>query len=122
MQKEWIEQFNTMGKTTMDSLMRLNQISTKSVERFTTQQMAFLNDAASQGLKQVEILGKAKSPVEFMTEEAGLATTTMEKMVAATRDNLEIISQAQAEMSEWLEEAVASTVPGVKRPATKKAA
>ena len=107
--KEWMDQMTSMGQSAMGSMMRMQQISTSVIDRLAQQQMGLINEATAGGMKQMDVLGKMNSPQEMASGQTETATAWMEKLMENGRQNMTILTEAQAELSKLMDEVVTAS-------------
>jgi len=96
------DQVNGWNKSTVDSMLRLNEIASRATERLAQQQLAVMTDCFESGLGQMKVLGEAKGVQDVLAGQSKLATQCGEKWIASARKLLEISFQAQSELGQWM--------------------
>jgi phasin family protein len=96
------EQMSGLVKSTVDSMLRLNEIASRATERFAQQQLAVMSDCFETGLGQMKLLGEAKGVQDVLAGQSKLATQCGEKWMGSARKLLEISLQAQSELGQWM--------------------
>ena len=96
------DQINSFGKSTVDAMLRLNEIASRATERVVEQQLAVATDCFKSGLDQMKLVGEAKGVQDLLTGQYKFATQCGEKWMASASKVLEISSQAQSEFSQWM--------------------
>ena len=97
-----LDQINNLGKSTVDAMLRLNEIASHVTKRVAEQQLAVMTDCFESGLNQMKLLGEAKGVQDLLTGQYKFATQCGEKGMASARKVLEIYSQAQSEFGQWM--------------------
>jgi hypothetical protein len=96
------EQINTLGRGAWKSLIELNRISARSIERAAQQEAAFLGDCATLVVHRIQASMRAKHGPNTLRDEVRLATTYAEKWMANAHWMWEISLQTQHELGQWL--------------------
>jgi phasin family protein len=100
------EQMNDVGKTTMESLLKFNEITSRSVERMAQQQLAMMGGCFESTVSHLKALSEGKGVQDVLLGQTRLATECSEKWMASTRTVIEISLQAQADLGQWMNESL----------------
>jgi hypothetical protein len=96
------EQINALGRGAWKSLIELNRISARSIERVTRQEVAFLGDCATLVVHGIQASVGAKHGPNTLRDGVRLATTYGEKWMVNAHWVWEISLQTQHELGQWL--------------------
>jgi phasin family protein len=96
------DQITGWGKSGVESILRLNEIASRTTERLAEQQLAIMSDCFESGLGQIKLLGEAQGVQDLLTGQSKLLTQCGEKWMAGTRKVLEIFLQAQSDFGQWM--------------------
>jgi phasin family protein len=96
------DQITGWGKSGVESILRLNEIASRTTERLAEQQLAIMSDCFESGLGRIKLLGEAKGVQDLLTGQSKLLTQCGEKWMAGTRKVLEIFLQAQSDFGQWM--------------------
>ena len=96
------EQTNAIGRATWEFLIELSQITARSIERVTQQEIAFVGDCAAIAVYRLPALTGVKDVLDVLMDAMRVATECGEKWIANARRVLAISLQAQNELGRWL--------------------
>jgi phasin family protein len=96
------DQMGNAGVTSVQSLVRLNEITSRVVERMAQQQLAVVGGCFESGLNQLKMLSEAKGLQDVLLGQTRLATQCSEKWMESARKLLEISLDSQGELSQWM--------------------
>jgi len=86
------------------------------MEQVARQQLDVARDYAELGTRQVELLGSARDPQKWVTEQSDLASEFGKKLMSRAEEFIAIATETQKSVADWAEEA-AKKAP--KAPAAK---
>jgi phasin family protein len=113
------EQFAKAGAVVVESMTRLQQIGSRSVERMGQQQMAAAGDLLELGVRHLETLTSAQRPEDLWTAQTRLATQVGEKWMGHAGKFLDIYLEGQAEMSRLFTEQMSAMTPAASAKSPK---
>ncbi|MFQ5936033.1 MAG: phasin family protein [Acidiferrobacterales bacterium] len=116
---ELINKLNTQALATAKEVAAIN---TRALDKLVTQQLGLVTEAVQGGVKQVELLREPKGVKEYVSAQAELAQDGAEKVLAATRETVAVLSGARDELSALVEKGVETVNASVKQAAAKKPA
>jgi hypothetical protein len=96
------QQISEIGKAAYDSVIDLNQISARSVERLTEQELAFLGDYAAMVLRCLVIPTQVKDVPNILGDEVRRATEYGEKWIANAHRVWADYLRTQTLLGQWL--------------------
>ena len=114
-------QFNDFSQAALERFVRLNQISAAAVEKLTKQQLAVVEENVKAGMEQAQSLRDIKDVQELFSMQPQLAMEYAEKFKAQAQDMLNIVLEAQAELTSLAEESLKSVNLDLAPKARKKA-
>ena len=114
-----LNQFNDFSQAALERFVRLNQISAAAVEKLTKQQLALVEENVKAGMEQAESLRDIKDVQELFSMQPKLAMEYAEKFKAQAQDLLNIVLEAQAELTSLAEEGLKSVSVEAAAPAPK---
>ncbi len=103
-----LNQFNTFSQAALERFVRLNQISAAAVEKLTKQQLALVEENVKAGMEQAQSLRDIKDVQELFSMQPKLAMEYAEKFKAQAQELLNIVLEAQAELTALAEEGLKS--------------
>lgn len=112
-------QFNDFSQAALERFVRLNQISAAAVEKLTKQQLAVVEENVKAGMEQAQSLRDIKDVQELFSMQPQLAMEYAEKFKAQAQDMLNIVLEAQAELTSLAEEGLKSVSVEAVAPAPK---
>ena len=112
-------QFNDFSQAALERFVRLNQISAAAVEKLTKQQLALVEENVKAGMEQAESLRDIKDVQDLFSMQPKLAMEYAEKFKAQAQDLLNIVLEAQAELTSLAEEGLKSVSVEAAAPAPK---
>lgn len=122
MQKEFVEGVEKLNAVSLESLKRIVEINSRAVERLTEAHFENVSAYLSGGVKQLEILGEAKTPQDVVAAQVRVATEYNEKALARTRKSVDILTDTRDELKVWFDTAVNDAQSIAKSKTSKKAA
>ena len=114
-----LTQFNDFSQAALERFVRLNQISAAAVEKLTKQQLAVVEENVKAGMEQAQSLRDIKDVQELFSMQPKLAMEYAEKFKAQAQDMLNIVLEAQAELTSLAEEGLKSVSVEAAAPAPK---
>lgn len=114
-----MNQFNDFSQAALERFVRLNQISAAAVEKLTKQQLAVVEENVKAGMEQAQSLRDMKDVQELFSMQPKLAMEYAEKFKAQAQDLLNIVLEAQAELTSLAEEGLKSVSVEAAAPAPK---
>ncbi|NCF11527.1 MAG: hypothetical protein GWP66_12795 [Gammaproteobacteria bacterium] len=114
-----LNQFNDFSQAALERFVRLNQISAAAVEKLTKQQLALVEENVKAGMEQAESLRDIKDVQDLFSMQPKLAMEYAEKFKAQAQDLLNIVLEAQAELTSLAEEGLKSVSVEAAAPAPK---
>ncbi len=123
--KEIFEMMNKMGESAIDTSRRLAEINQSAMEKLMAQQMELMDAWMEAGVKNLELMGKAKGYQEVVSGQADVAREYGQKVLAGCKNGSELLSEARDSSTKVVDEAVRSAGEKVKQATstvTKRAA
>ena len=115
-------QFNDFSQAAMERFMRLNQISAAAVEKLAKQQFAQVEANVKEGIEKAQSLRDVKDVQDLFSMQPKLAVEYTEKFKAQAQELLNIVLEAQAELTSLAEESLKSiSVDVAPKAASRKA-
>ncbi|HEY5789978.1 MAG TPA: phasin family protein [Gammaproteobacteria bacterium] len=114
-------QFNEFNQAAMGRLVRLNQISAGAIEKLTKQQMVLAEQNIKAGVEKAQSLRDIKDVQELFSLQPKLAMEAAETFKAQAQELLNIVLEAQAELTSLAEESLKSMNVELAPKARKKA-
>jgi len=144
MQNEMFEKWKEVNQAALEPVVKLNQITSRAVERLAKQQLNLVSESFQESVKQSQSFGEIKTMHDLVQKQSALAADFASKMQEQAQAALEIVLETQAELNalaeenfkaasvkveegfkaiaEKVEEGVKATTSAPKKPASKKAA
>ncbi|MGH8583978.1 MAG: phasin family protein [Gammaproteobacteria bacterium] len=120
MQKEFIDQWASLGKSALESMKELGEINARIMEKMTEQQASILNTCLEASAKEIELVSAAKDPSELLAKQAALANEYNARFVEIVRATNDILTECKTELSQWAEKGMEKAVsPFTQSPAPK---
>ena len=122
--KEFVEGLSRFNLASLDSAKRLTDINVRMWERLGARQLEVANAYVTGSVKQLELLGSAKSVQDVVAGQVQLAADLNEKVIDHAKETAKILVDTRGELAGWVEEGLNSVNPEVVTKATprKKAA
>jgi phasin family protein len=120
MQKEFIDQWATLGKSALDSMKELGVINAKIVEKMTAQQQCILSTCLEASAKELELASSSTDPKELLSKQAALSSEYNAKFVEIVRTTNELLSECKNELAKWAEQGMEKTVASFSKPTKGK--
>lgn len=123
--KEMFELMNQMGESALETSRRLAEINQATMEKLMGQQMELMDAWMEAGVKNLELMGKAKGYQEVVSGQADVAREYGQKVLAGCKNGSELLSEARDSSTKVVDEAVRTAGETVKKAtatATKRAA
>jgi phasin family protein len=108
-----LTQFNDFSQAALERFVRLNQISAAAVEKLTKQQLAQVEENVKAGMEQAQSLRGITDVQELFSMQPKLAIEYAEKFKAQAQELMNIILEAQAELTKLAEEGLKSVAVDV---------
>jgi phasin family protein len=116
---------NKMGESAFETSRRLAEINQAALEKLMAQQMELVDAWVEAGVKNLELMAKAKGYQEVVSGQAELAREYGQKVLAGCKSGSEVLSEARDSATKLVDDAVKSAGENVKHAAsaaTKRAA
>lgn len=104
MQTEMFEKWKEANQAALEPVVKLNQITSRALERLAKQQMNLVSDSIQSGVKQSRSLGEIKNVQDLLQKQSALAVEIAEKLQSQAQEALEIVLETQAELNALAEE------------------
>ena len=116
MKNEVLDQWVDFGKNASEPLLRLNEITGRAIEQVARQQLELARDYMELGTRQMELLGSARDPQKWLTEQNALASEFGNKLMSRGQEYIAFATEVQKSVVDWAGEAAkkAPTVPTAK--------
>ncbi|MDX1593698.1 MAG: phasin family protein [Gammaproteobacteria bacterium] len=112
-----INQFNDFSQAALERLVRMNQISAAVAEKLTKQQLAVVEENVKSGMEQAQNLRDIRDVQELFSMQPKLAIEYAEKFKAQAQEMMNIVLEAQAELTKLAEEGLQSVTAEVEAAA-----
>jgi len=123
--KEMIEMMNKMSQNAYETSRRLAEINQSAMEKLMAQQMELVDAWMDAGVKNLELMSKAKGYQDVAAGQAELAREYGQKMMAGCKSGAEVMTEVRDATTQLMDEAAKSAGENVKQAtaaATKRAA
>ncbi|GAB4351600.1 MAG: hypothetical protein Kow006_15630 [Gammaproteobacteria bacterium] len=104
MQTEIFEKFKEVNQAALEPVVKLNQITSRAVERLAKQQLNLVSESLQEGVKQSQSFGEIKSLQDLLQKQSSLAAEYADKFQSQAQAALEILLETQAELNALAEE------------------
>jgi Phasin protein. len=106
------EQISTVQKTTIDSILRLNEIAARVTQDVTQRQLAVISECYELTIKQSKGLGEIKTPQDGISALTETGSALSSKCLSSAREIIEIYAKSSSEVSAIMEEWISVLIPG----------
>ena len=106
MKNALVDQWVDFSKNAGEPLTQLNEITARAMEQVARQQLDLVHDYVDLGTRQVELLGSARDPQKWLTEQSALASEFGKKLMTRAEDFIAVTTETQKSVADWAEEAV----------------
>ncbi len=119
MKNEVLDQWVDFGKNASEPLLRLNEITGRAIEQVARHQWELARDYIDLGTRQMELLGSARDPQKWLTEQNAVASEFGKKLMNRGQEFIAVATELQKSVVDWAEKAAkkAPTVPTAKAEA-----
>lgn len=97
---QWVE----YTKGAAEPMLRLNELSARTLEEVARQQFDLAKDYMDLGAKQVQLLSDAKDPQKWAEQQGVLATEFGQKLMSRAEEFVALATKTQQEMVQLAEE------------------
>ncbi len=97
------ENWQEISKNTLAAAKELEAINASVIEKLTGKQMELANAALESGTQSVSALTAVKGYQELLAEQTKLAGEFNEKLIEASRQTADIITESREAYQGWLE-------------------
>ena len=104
MQNEMFENWKEVNQAALAPVVKMNQITSRAMERLTKQQLTLVSESIQEGVKQSQSFGEIKSLQDLLQKQSALAADYASKLQGQAQAALEIVLEAQAELNALAEE------------------
>lgn len=104
MQNEIFEKWKEVNQAALEPVVKLNQITSRAVERLAKQQLNLVSESIQEGVKQSQSFGEVKTLQDLMQKQSALAAEYASKLQGQAQAALEIVLETQAELNALAEE------------------
>jgi phasin family protein len=111
MSNEVYDQWLELAKNAAEPMLKLNELSARTLEKMARQQFDMARDYMDFGARQVQLLSEAKDPAKWVQTQGEMATELSKKMMARADELVQLATETQKEMSAWAE-STAKAAPG----------
>jgi phasin family protein len=98
------EQVAALGKSQLETALKLAEIAAQGVEKLAAVQFTAAKAAFADGVKTTQLMSSVKDPSEFSALGTSLAQPALEKAQAYVKSVYEVAATTQAEISTLLEQ------------------
>lgn len=104
MQTEIFEKLKEVNQAALEPMVKMNQITSRAVERLAKQQLNLVSESLQEGMKQSQSLGEIKNLQDLFQKQSSLAADYAQKFQGQAQAALEIWLETQAEINALAEE------------------
>lgn len=104
MQSEMFEKWKEVNQAALEPVVKMNQITSRAVERLAKQQLALVSEGIQEGVKQSQSFGEIKTLQDLVQKQSALAAEYANKLQSQAQAALEIVLETQAELNALAEE------------------
>lgn len=104
MQTELFEKWKEVNQAALEPVVKLNQITSRAMERLAKQQLNLVSESIQRGVQQGKSLGEIKNVQGLFQKQSSLIAELAEKLQAQAQEALDIVLEAQAELNALAEE------------------
>lgn len=104
MQNEIFEKWKEANQVALEPVVKMNQITSRAVERLAKQQLNLVSESIQEGVKQSQSFGEIKSIQDLVQKQSALAAEYASKLQGQAQAALEIVLETQAELNALAEE------------------
>ncbi len=105
MKNEVFDQWADFSKNAGEPLVRLSEITARAIEQVARQQLDLARDYVELGTRQVELLGSARDPQKWLTEQNALASEFGKKLMSRGEEFIAVATETQKSVADWAEKA-----------------
>ncbi len=113
-----IENVNTLGKSSYESVKEFYTINTNLAEQLIEQQLALVSAGIECAARQLKLAGEARGYKELINGQTEIVTEFNGKVQGIARNTLDIFNETRDEVNAWFEKGVKEAEKGL-REATK---
>lgn len=121
-----VDTVSELNGKALEAAKAVAEINKRTVDKIAQQQLALVGEALEGGAKQLKLLQETKDYKEYFAAQAEFAKEGTEKVLAAARDTLSVLTSARDEFNALVEQgataAASQATAAGKTAATKKAA
>jgi hypothetical protein len=100
------QQIIQAGRVTMESWLKLNEITMRTVQRMVEQQFASAGECVKSATHHLGALSEAKSIQDIVMAQTRFAMEYGGNWMASASKGLEVSLQAQGELSQWMNDSI----------------
>jgi phasin family protein len=112
---EWVK----LTKSTVEPMMKLNEITVTAMERVARQQLDVARDYLDLGTRQASVLGKAEKPEDVLAEQGQLVSEFGERLLNRAQEFARIATETQEAVANWAQAASHMATAGQAEKAKK---
>jgi len=113
-----IENVNTLGKSSYESVKEFYTINSNLAEQLIEQQLALVSAGIECAARQLKLAGEARGYKELIKGQTEIVTEFNGKVQGIARNTLDIFNETRDEVNAWFEKGVKEAEKGL-REATK---
>jgi phasin family protein len=103
MSNEVYDQWLELAKNAAEPMLKLNELSARTLEKMARQQFDIARDYMDFGARQVQLLSEVKDPAKWVQAQGEMATELSKKMMARADELVKLATETQKEMAAWAE-------------------
>ncbi|MBF0308611.1 MAG: phasin family protein [Magnetococcales bacterium] len=103
MDKKVAEQMTEMTKAVLNSMMRLQQINERTVQKLAERQLDAVGEYMSAGVQQLRMMGESKDMKDVLGKQAELTKELSDRMVTHAKQTVELLNQSRREINDLME-------------------
>ena len=108
MNGEFLDRWTNLTQASWKPFVELAEIGSRVAERATRQQLTLLGDCLNAGLEQFQHAAAAKDLNELLEDQAKLASTYSDKLLAHARQGLHDYLETTGTLNQWFENGLQS--------------
>jgi phasin family protein len=117
-----VDVFSKLNTQALAAAKQLAAINTRALDKLVQQQLALASEVVQGGVKQLELMREPKGVKEYLSAQAELSREGAEKVLAAARETVAVLSGVRDEYGAVLEKGIEAVNAEVKAAPAKKVA
>ncbi len=104
------DQWENVGRSTLQATKELEGIGTRVFERLAQEQAQFLSSCVDAGVKQFSLVSQTKDYRDLWTEQAKVASEYNDRLMSSAKNTADILNDARGELASWFERGLSSAL------------